>query len=176
MKQTQTVEELQTERTKVRGEINRKMEQARTVPTSDLGKIALEIAQLQAQEKLIVANLDVLDSLNRQAKEAQEIAAKKKRADEVDKTLDWAGKTRFLCPKCERQLKFSGARRPNGSNFSGVSWKETNPPVAYLISLRCYYCSSEVLRSPAELQELAKTSADKPEGKKRLALMETWPG
>jgi hypothetical protein len=103
---TDSIQELRDQRLKITTEISKKMEESRTAPPASLGKLALEIAQLQAQEKLIAANLDVLGLIERQREQAEKDQLRKASEDKVRKTRDerieWlkANPDKVLCPQC----------------------------------------------------------------------------
>jgi hypothetical protein len=116
--QTQTIQELQAERVKLKDQIKAKWEQSRTVPASELGKVALEIAQLEAQDKLLGTNIDVLARINRQREDAEKAEARKKAEDAVAKPrlerIDWLKENpeKVLCPSCGFPAKIEASSQP----------------------------------------------------------------
>jgi RNase P subunit RPR2 len=85
--------------------------------------------------------------------------------EKVDEVLEWASKTRFLCPSCESTLVFDGPRMRHGGILGASDWKEAGAP--YVLRLVCKPCNTFYLRGVEELRELEKASKTKLEDQRR---------
>jgi hypothetical protein len=151
---SQTVESLQLERAKLKDEISKKMELSRTVPGSELGKLALEIAQLEAQENLIVSNIHVLEAIERKRKEAEEIEVKRKARARKEALRGRWSKHPLICDQGHR-TEFIGFRSLRGLSIENCSWLESPlPDDAYNLRFDCPKCRCMFLRTPAELAKM----------------------